>query len=119
MLFGPLGKPGFAGSSPGSPLGDAPVPIVPGDEVFGTPATGGAVVAGGGDDALDPVVPVDGLVVVGGADVPGAGVPIEGFGTVPVMAPGSGVAPTFDRAGPVPVCALAYPLNASSTTIAR
>jgi hypothetical protein len=31
------GKPGCAGSSPGKPLGDAPVPKAPGVEVLGTP----------------------------------------------------------------------------------
>jgi hypothetical protein len=31
------GKPGWAGSSPGKPLGAAPVPIIPGVEVLGTP----------------------------------------------------------------------------------
>src|SRR5215211_3742654 len=31
------GKPGWAGSSPGSPLGAAPVPMMPGVDVLGTP----------------------------------------------------------------------------------
>src|SRR4029077_6395440 len=34
------GKPGCAGSSPGNPLGAAPVPIVPGVVVFGAPGWG-------------------------------------------------------------------------------
>jgi hypothetical protein len=97
-VLGAFGKPGFAGSSPGKPLGDAPVPIVPGVEVFGAPATGGAV----GRGAVDPVVPVpvDGMAGLVGAPVgfPGVGVP------------GLGVAPRLEPAGPlVPpaVCAFA------------
>jgi hypothetical protein len=120
VLFGPVGKPGLAGLSPGSPLGDAPVPIVPGVEVLGTPATGGAVDVGG-DVALEPVVvpvPVDGLVTVGGTVEPGAGV-VPGDVT---DEPGAGVAPRLEPAGPlVPpaVCALACPANARSATMAK
>jgi hypothetical protein len=77
VLPGAFGKPGLAGSSPGRPLGDAPVPILPGVEVFGAPATGGAVARG--EVALDPVVPVpaDGMAGLVGAPVgfPGVGVP--------------------------------------------
>lgn len=34
-----LGNPGADKLSPGSPLGDAPVPMMPGVEVFGTPGS--------------------------------------------------------------------------------
>ena len=103
---GAFGKPGFAGSSPGRPLGDAPVPIVPGVEVFGTPATGGAVVRG---VTLDPVVVPPG----GGTTELGAPVGLLGEGLLGVV----GVAPRLEPAGPlVPpaVCACAEPVSASS-----
>jgi hypothetical protein len=111
-LLGAFGKPGLAGSSPGSPLGDAPVPIVPGVEVFGTPATGGATIPG--DVTLDPVVPVPG----DGTVDPGAAVP-AGFPGAGIA--GLGVAPRPEPAGPlVPpaVCAFAWLVSASSATIA-
>ncbi|MFT6670911.1 MAG: hypothetical protein ACJAVZ_002383 [Afipia broomeae] len=44
--------------SPGRPLGDAPVPIFPGVDVFGTP--------GWLTPVLLPVVPGDGAVAAGG-----------------------------------------------------
>lgn len=82
-LLGAFGKPGFAGSSPGRPLGEAPVPTLPGVEVFGAPATGGAVARGEG--ALDPVVPVPGDCMAGldGAPVGFPGVGVPGLGVAP------------------------------------
>ena len=99
---------------------------MPGVEVFGTPATGGAVL-GDGEPTLDPVVPVpvDGLGVADGTDEPGGvpmvelfGVPIVEPGLVKpgLVVPGLGVAPRLDPAGPlVPpaVCAFATPVSAS------
>ena len=93
--------------------------MVPGVDVFGTPATGGAVV--GGDELRpEPVVPVpvDGLVVGDGTAEPG-GVPMAEFGGVPIVDPGAGVAPRLEPAGPlVPpaVCAFATPVSASRMT---
>jgi hypothetical protein len=96
---------------------------VPGVDVFGTPATGGAVV-GGGVLRLEPVVPVpvDGLVIGDGTDDPGAGVPMAEPGDVPIVEPGLGAAPGLEPTDPpVPptVCACARLGTASNATSAR
>ncbi|ETR79116.1 hypothetical protein X566_13540 [Afipia sp. P52-10] len=111
--------------SPGNPLGDAPVPIDPGVDVFGTPATGGAPV-GAGDDRPEPVVPGT-EEPAGGTVAPGIvpGEPTPGVVPVPGVAGetlGLGVAPRLDPAGPVvppAVCAWAWPANAISMTVAK
>jgi hypothetical protein len=88
--------------------------MLPGVEVFGAPATGGAIVAGG---TLEPVV---GLV--GGGRMPESGetVPSALPGEVPSGEVGLGVAPRPEPAGPlVPpaVCACAGPVSASRIAV--
>ena len=78
--------------------------MMPGVDVFGAPATCGAIIP---DTGLEPVV--NASVCGDGVNVPGSGAPVPSPGDGDRSEPGAGVAPRLEPAGPVlpTVCALA------------